>query len=118
MKKKCQIALFSDSSQLWKLENGILRNHEDIWISNDKWDLRKEGKGRKEVLYIGNISKNTVLGITYGGKIIAEKLEAGKFGQCWKQGKTNNEGYFSLISCECQNLMTAISSSDLEIKGK
>ena len=69
------------------------------------------------MLYIENISKNTVLGITHGGKIIEEKIEAGKFGQCWKQGETNNEGYFSLISCECQNLMTAISSSDLKIKG-
>ena len=69
------------------------------------------------MLYIENISKNTVLGITHGGKIIEEKLEAGKVGQQWKQGKTNNEGYFNLVSDECQNLMTAISSSDLKIKG-
>ena len=70
------------------------------------------------MLYIENISKNTVLGITHGGKIIEEKLEAGKVGQQWKQGRTNNEGYFNLISEECQNLMTAVSRSDLIIKGK
>ena len=69
------------------------------------------------MLYIENISKNTVLGITHGGKIIEEKLEAGKVGQQWIQGKTNNEGYFNLKSYECQNLMTAMSSSDLKIKG-
>ena len=68
--------------------------------------------------YIENISKNTVLGITHGGKIIEEKLEAGKVGQQWNQVNTDIEGYFKLKSYECQNLMTAISSSDLEIKGK
>ena len=69
------------------------------------------------MIYIENISQNTVLGITHGGKIIEEKLEAEKVGQHWNQGTTNDEGYFNLKSYECQNLMTAISSSDLEIKG-
>ena len=105
--------LFSDSSQLWKLDNGNLRNYENIWISKDRWNLKKAG-GQ---FYIENLSQNTTLGITHGGKIIEEKLEAGKVGQLWNKGRNNSEGYFNLRSLECQNLMTAISSSDLKIKG-
>ena len=96
------------------LDNGNLRNYENVWISNDRWILEKAG--RREY-HIKNLSQNTTLGITHGGKIIEEKLEAGKVGQLWNKGRNNSEGYFNLKSLECQNLMTAISSSDLKIKG-
>ena len=61
--------------------------------------------------------RNKVLEITNDGKVFLKDLEEGKAEQLWKKGEPNAEGYFTLENSKVPKVMTAISSSDLEIKG-
>ena len=69
------------------------------------------------MIYIENISKTKVLGSTSDGKVLFENFEENKTEQLWKKGKPNAEGYFTLENAKVHKVMTAISPSDLEIKG-
>ena len=52
------------------------------------------------------------------GSIIEEKFVEDKPGQLWKRGKPNADGYFILENSDTPKVMTAISPSRLEVKGK
>ena len=58
-----------------------------------------------------------VLGATNDGQVIPEDYEEGKDQQLWKKGDPNTEGYFTLENFKGPKLMTANSTSDLQIKG-
>ena len=77
------------------------------------WSINTEG----EFFYIQNISKNTVLGLSQQNVIDEEYLEDNPF-QLWKKGKADTEGYFTLENSERSEVLTAISTNQLEIKGK
>ena len=77
------------------------------------WSINTEG----EFFYIQNISKNTVLGLWQHNVIDEEYLEDNPF-QLWKKGKADTEGYFTLENSERSEVLTAISTNQLEIKGK
>ena len=77
------------------------------------WSINTEG----EFIYIQNISKNTVLGLSQHNVIDQEYLEDNPF-QLWKQGKADTEGYFTLENSERSIVLTAISTHQLEVKGK
>ena len=70
------------------------------------------------MIYIENTSKTKVLQATSDGKVIQEVLVEGKAEQLWKKGKPDAEDYFTLEShSKVPKVITAISESDLEIKG-
>ena len=68
------------------------------------------------VIYIENISKTKVLGTSIDGEVILEDFDESKVQQLWKKGKTQ-EGFFTLENAKIPMLMTAISSSVLQLKG-
>ena len=106
--------IFSDPSQLWKLVDGILINKAGIWFSNIKWRIKRRGSR----IYIENKSTLDVLGLSRFDVIQEECFRENPF-QLWKTGKPNFEGYFTLQNAGCSNfqLLTAISSSNLQIQG-
>jgi hypothetical protein len=65
------------------------------------------------------------LGAKSNGEVILEDFEEVKDGQFWKKGEPDAEGYFTLENSgsglenyyEVPKFLTAISESDLEIKG-
>ena len=55
---------------------------------------------------------------TSDDKVIQEVFVEGKADQLWKKGKPDAEGYFTLQNVGVPKVITAISESGLEIKGK
>ena len=70
------------------------------------------------MIYIENISKTKVLEATDDDKVILEDFEEDKAEQLWKKGEPNAEGYFTLENYKVSKLVTAASSTSLELKGK
>ena len=58
-----------------------------------------------------------MLGLSQQKVIDEEYLEDNPF-QLWKKGKADTEGYFTLENSERSEFLTAISTNQLEIKGK
>jgi hypothetical protein len=71
------------------------------------------------LIYIENISKkNKVLQTTKDGKVTLKVFKKDRAEQLWKKGKPDDEDYFTLEShSNLTKVITAISESDLEIKG-
>ena len=69
------------------------------------------------MIYIENISKTKVLGTSNDGEVVLEDFEEDKTEQLWKIGEYKAKGYFTLENSKVPKVMTAISSSSLEIKG-
>ena len=82
-------------------------------MSDEKWVF----KTKNNLIYIENILTKKVLGSTNDGKVRQEDYEEGKTQQLWKKGEPNAEGYFTLENCNRTEIMTAVSSSILQIKG-
>ena len=109
------MCFFSDEAQLWKLDDGILRNKADNSILGKEWYI----KTKKTFINIVDVSdEKMVIGTSNNDTVIEEKLVDGKSGQLWKKGKPDAEGYFSLESSESSKILTATSSSKLEVLGK
>ena len=58
-----------------------------------------------------------VLGTTINDEVILETLVPNKPEQLWEQGDPDNDGYFNLINSNTRGLMTAVSSSALDVRG-
>jgi hypothetical protein len=112
--KVCKYNYFS-GPQLWKLNGNRLLNKEGLWMSNHKWNFITDFGNW---IYIEDISNAKCLGIT-NDKVVLEKKdeEYRYYGQLWKKGEPNAEGYFTLEHYSVQKLMTATSSTSLEVKG-
>ena len=94
----------------------MLKNKAGVWKSVDLWNFKTKDDG---LVYIENTSKTKVLEATSDGKVIQEVFEEGKAEQLWKKGKPDTEDYFTLEShSEVPGVITAISKSGLEIKGR
>ena len=87
----------------------------NVWQSNNQWNLTTNDDGT--LINIKNADTEKVLGID-DFKVIEEDFVQCKLSQLWKKGQPNNEGYFTLQNAESSKVMTAISRSSLEIKGK
>ena len=89
-------------------------------MSDDAWNIKIYTKYAKimNLIFIENISKAQFLGSTIDGKVILEDFEEGKAEQLWKKGEPNAHGYFTLESYNVSKVITANSSSSLELKGK
>ena len=103
----------------------MLQNKEGLWNSNDTWNFRNHAS-LDDLRYIENIDKTKVWGIAIDGKVILENFEKDKAEQLWKKGESNTEGYFQLEGFtrfldsqvnQVPKVITAISSSELEMKG-
>ena len=96
----------------------MLKNKEGLWKSdddpNDNWEFKPQIDGW---IYIENTSKIKVLGSTSDGTVIEEDKVEDKPEQLWKKGVPDAEGYFTLETSGVPKVLTAISESDLEIKG-
>ena len=69
------------------------------------------------MISIENIAKNKVLGAKKDGEVILEIFKEDKPEQLWKKGRPNAEGYSTLENFKVPKIMTAISSSVLQMKG-
>ena len=86
-------------------------------MSNEEWNF----KDKHDMIYIENISRKKVLGITNDSEVILEDFKEDKAEQLWKKGLIRNDGFdgfYSLENSKVPKVITAISSSNLEIKGK
>ena len=99
------------------MKGTTLTNKANLWTSNQlgtyEWNFRTKGK----FVYIENISKKKVLGITHDGSVIEEDFVEDKTRQLWKIGTSHADGYFILENSDTTKLLTAISPSRLETKG-
>ena len=96
------------------MDGNTLTNKANLWTSDDEWNIRT----RDKFVHIENISKNKVLGISHDGSIAEEDFVENEPGQLWKRGKPNADGYFILEHSDTPKVMTGISPSRLEVKGK
>ena len=85
-----------------------------MWKSDDAWNFETKTKARN-LIYIEDISKAKFLGITNDSKVLLENFK--EHGQVWKKGKPNAEGYFTLENLKVSKVMTATSSTSIELKG-
>ena len=92
----------------------MLQNKLKFWTSDEEWNFKTKDDS---VIYVENISKTKVLGTSSDGEVILEDFEESKVQQLWKKGKINAEGFFTLQNSTIPMLMTAISSSVLQLKG-
>ena len=100
----------SDSSQLWKINGSKLTNKE---TSEKEWTITT----KKTFIIVNASDENLVIGIDNHGTIVEEEFEDGKPGQLWKKGKPDADGYFSLEGSKSSKILTATSSSNLEVIG-
>ena len=82
-------------------------------MSDEEWNF----KTKDDSVYIENISERKVLGITEDGQVILDVLEENKADQLWKKGQPNAKDFFTLENCKVPRVLTASSSSSLEIIG-
>ena len=112
----CKLNSFK-GPQLWKLDGNILYNYDGLWMSDEEWKF----KAKHDLFYIENISRSKVLGTTNDGEVILEDFKEDKSEQLWKKGVIRNDGFdgfYSLENSKVPKSITAVSSSNLEIKGK
>ena len=101
--------------QLWTFNDSILKNTANEWISADEWNFKPKGS----LIYIENTSKSKVLEADCDGKVTEEDFIEDNPRQLWKKGIANNDGGFTLIpNINSSQLLTAVSSNSLEVKGK
>ena len=91
----------------------MLINKEGLWISDEAWNF----KIKNDLVYIENISKAKVLEATIDGEVIFEDFKENKAEQLWKKVNYFTEGYFTLENFKVPKVMTANSSSILQIEG-
>ena len=91
----------------------MLQNKQGLWKSDDFWEF----SSNEDLIYIYNSNKTKVWGTTNDNIVILENFEGGKAQQLWKKGEPNAEGYFTLGNSNRTEIMTAVSSSILQIKG-
>ena len=103
------------SEQRWKLDDNMLKNKAEIWKSVDSMIFKTKDN---DLIYIENTSKTKVFGATSDNKVIQEVFVEGKADQLWKKGESDAQGYFTLENSGVPKVITAISKSGLEIKGK
>ena len=93
----------------------MLQNKADhLWMSDGEWNFKQTKNG---LIYIENISKAKVLGATNDGEVNLEDFQEYKAEQLWKKGEPSGKGYFTLENSKVPKIMTAVSSSILQIKG-
>ena len=93
----------------------MLQNKEDqLWMSDEEWNFNQT---KDDLIHIENISKTKVLGATNYGEVILEDFQEYKAEQLWKKGEPSGKGYFTLENSKVPKIMTAVSSSILQIKG-
>ena len=137
----CKPNSFSEK-QRWKLVGNTLQNKDANWTSTDTWDFLTHPGSNDTLFYIENISLQTnqyfhkVLTTTKDNKVnISDYEEITQIAddgltinvpeQLWMIYDTDIEGYFtlenyasSLENFKVRKVLTAISSSELEIRGK
>ena len=97
------------------MDGKVLYNYDGLWKSDEKWNF----KAKDDLIYIENISRSKVLGTTNDGEVILEDFKEDKAEQLWKKSiSRNKDGFYSLENSKVPKVITAISSSNLEIKGK
>ena len=123
-----KVTLFTD--QMWKLEGTTLKDQGNLWVSDGKWQISDQPGGHVCVMNMisttviktvnnQNISEKinawTALGIVSNDKVKEEK-DCNKESQYWEKKAKN--GYFTLINQPSQKVLTAISKTELGIRGK
>jgi hypothetical protein len=109
----------------------MLKNKEGLWKSVDGWEFKKLRKVLKDMPFfaIENIWQGKFLYPTSDDKVIfKDRHDCKHFYDCeylqlWEKGVPDNEGYFTLENGwksikNITKVLTATSSSSLEIKGK
>jgi hypothetical protein len=83
-------------------------------IFDKKWNIKTK---KTFIIIVNDSNDKLVLGITKNDKVIEQDFVDGDPGQLWKKGKPDAEGYFSLEGSKSSKILTATSSSNLEVIG-
>ena len=97
------------------MKGKTLVNKKRIWTSDEDW-IFKFLENQDKLIYIENRSKIKVLGAANYSKVNLEvKADPWMMDQLWKIGVHNKEGYFTLENGSTKKVLTAVSSTTLEI---
>ena len=94
-----------------------MKNTADEWISINDWNFKPKGSLQCPLIYIENTSKNKVLEADCDGKVTEEDFIEDNPGQLWRQDFVNNDCFTLIPNINSSQLLTAVSSDSLEVKG-
>jgi len=84
----CKYNIYTEDSQLWKVEDQKLVNKTGMYETDDIWTMIPEGR----MAYIQNQTQNQVL-TNDDGKV---EMTFDRVSQLWDMGRPDDEGYFTL----------------------
>ena len=85
------------------MNEALLNNKADLWNSTNSWKLEFIGK----LAYLKNTSKNKFFAIDNSFNVTLQNLGQNNTNQLWKQGRIDNEGYFTLSDPLSPKVLTA-----------
>jgi hypothetical protein len=91
------------------MNEGFLNNKADLWNSNDSLKLEFIGK----LAYLKNTSKNKFFVIDNSFNVTLQDLGQNNTNLLWKQGRIDNEDYFTLNDPFSPKVLTATKSGKL-----
>ena len=103
----------------------MLENKAGFWKGSHEWNFRTK-MNSVDLIYIEyiissgpplNITETLILEAKNGAVAFELDIEENKAEQLWKKGEPNAEGYFTLQNSKLLKVMTAASSTNLEIQG-
>ena len=87
------------------MNGGLLNNKADLWSSTDSWKLEFNGT----LAFL----KNTSVAIDNNFNVTLQTLGQNNTKGLWKQGRIDNEGYFTLNDPFSPKVLTATKSGKL-----
>ena len=82
-------------------------------MSDEEWNF----KAKDDLIYIENISKTKTVQAYSNKYAMLSNFEEDQAEHLWKKGEPNAEDYFTLQNSSVPKVLTASSSSGLEIQG-
>jgi hypothetical protein len=96
-------ALLNNKAGLWNSTDSWLNNKAGLWNSTDSWKLEFIGTSA----YLKNTSKNKFFAIDNSFNVTLQDLGQNNTNKLWKQGRIDNEGYFTLSDPFSPKVLTA-----------
>ena len=103
----------------------MLENKAGFWKGSHEWNFRTK-MNSVDLIYIEyiissgpplNITQTLILEAKNGAVAFELDIEENKAEQLWKKGQPNAKDFFTLENCKVPRVLTASSSSKLEIIG-
>ena len=81
----------------------LLNNKAHLWNSTDSWKVELNGK----FVYLKNTSENKFFAIDSSFNVTLQDLGQNNTNHLWKQGKIDEDGFFTLSAPSSPNVLTA-----------